>query len=88
MDRELWGVFFEGEEGETFLTATFEDQEDATDHAREEDQWQFRYIALAFFHHPLKWEDFDGMHYVEPVAADLAAEARDELERGFVVRVE
>lgn len=33
------------------------------------------------------WEDFDGMHYVNPVSADLVEKVQGELRRGFAVRI-
>jgi hypothetical protein len=33
------------------------------------------------------WADFDGMHFVEPISEELAAEAAEQLAWGHVVRV-
>jgi len=33
------------------------------------------------------WEDYDGMHYVEPIARSTVEEVQGQLDRGFVVRV-
>jgi hypothetical protein len=34
-----------------------------------------------------RWEDFDGMHYVEVIDRSVAEDAAEQLDRGFAVRV-
>jgi hypothetical protein len=88
MDKEFWGVFTDYRVDETYLVSVFEDEEDAIDYAREEDQRQFEVVMEEGEGDAPEWEDFDGMHYVERVSAELAADARDQLARAVAVRVE
>jgi hypothetical protein len=87
MDKELWGVFFDDQGEQTYLVAVFDDEEQAIDYAREQDQRQFASVMTEGEGDEPDWEDFEGMHYVEPVSPKLAADARDELARGLAVRV-
>jgi hypothetical protein len=91
MSEELWGVFFE-DSGREYLVAVFDDEDEASNDAEERDQQQFESAlemddeAREVAFEP-KWEDFEGMHYVEPVSPRLAADAHDMLARGIAVPV-
>jgi len=91
MDQEVYGVFFE-DSGSEYLTAVFEDEEEASRYADEQDRASFERASddrdddLEAGEHV--WEDCVAMYYVEPISRELAHEAREELERGKAVRVE
>ncbi len=93
MSKELWGVFFE-DSGTEYLVAVFETEAEATSDAEERDMVAFSEILGEL--HPLSNEDFEepdladseGMHYVEPIAPELADDARELLEGGVAVRIE
>ena len=92
MEQEVYGVFFE-DSGSEYLTAVFEDEEEASRYADEQDRAAFeRAVEDREGDDPEAgepvWEDCVAMYYVEPISRELADEAREELERGMAVRVE
>jgi hypothetical protein len=93
MSKELWGVFFE-DSGTEYLVAVFETEVEATSDAVERDMVAFSEALEEL--HPLSNEDFEepdladfeGIHYVEPIAPELADDARELLEGGVAMRIE
>ena len=93
MSEELWGVFFGDDSGRTYLVATTQSEEEALEHARGLDQESFERALVAYNEGDDEapepdWDDFSGMHFVEPISEELAAEAAGQLARGFAVWVE
>ncbi len=91
MEQEVYGAFFE-DSGSEYLTAVFEDEEEAGRYADEQDRAAFERALDDRDDDPEAgepvWEDCVAMYYVEPISRELADEAREELERGMAVRVE
>jgi hypothetical protein len=88
MSEEVFGVFFRDQNEAEYLVAVEGSEEDALEEAQRRDERAYQLameegVALA-----PTWEEFDGLHYVESVSAGLAADAREQLARGFAVRVE
>ncbi len=84
-----WGVLFE-DSGREYLIAVRTDEDEAHDLARELDETSFERAMDKYLEDEAEepdWEDFDGMHYVEETSSKLADSAREELARGFAVRV-
>jgi hypothetical protein len=91
MKQEVYGVLFE-DSGSEYLIAVFEDEEEASRYADEQDRAEFERALEDRDDDPEAgepvWEDCVSMYYVEPISRELAEEAREELERGMAVRVE
>ena len=91
MEQEVYGVFFE-DSGSEYLIAVFEDEEEASRYADEQDRAAFERSFEDRDDDPEAgepvWEDCEAMYHVEPLSRELADEAREELERGMAVRVE
>ncbi len=90
MSEQLWGVFFR-DSGEEYLVETTQSEGEAHAVAQELDAESFQgalddYYDTGVGAEPA-WADFDGMHFVEPISEELAAEAAEKLARGHVVRV-
>ncbi len=83
--NERFGVFFQDQGVWEYLVAVEYDEESTRKEASHLDE-----LAFEKAHEDgeeANWEDYDGMHYVEPVSTELAESASFELERGFAVRV-
>jgi hypothetical protein len=88
MQEEVWGVLFE-DSGTEYLVAIAQGEEEAHDLAQEWDEQAFESAMEAYEGQggePV-WEDFAGGHYVAPISPELAADAEDQLARGFAVQV-
>ena len=87
---ERYGVFFR--HGDQYLVAVVEGEEEAIEEARRRDEAAFEGATEKHAEEPDEHpepdlDDFEGMHYVEPISDELADSAGDELARGFAVRV-
>jgi hypothetical protein len=85
----MWGVFFRDQgEVEEYLAGAYEDEEEAQEAAEARDQQVFEQVMEeAEGDDDPTWEDYEGMHYVEPIARSTVEEVQGQLDRGFVVRV-
>jgi hypothetical protein len=92
MNEQMYGVFFRDQGVTEYLVAAAEDQEAAISEARGRDEVAFDEAmekhadAPDDFPEPTE-EDFDGMHYVEPISRELAEASSYELERNIAVRM-
>ena len=87
MSEDMSGVFFRDQEVEEYLVEVYEDEEEAQEAARVRDQRVFEQVMEEGEGDAPTWEDYDGMHYVEPIARTFVEEVQDQLDRGFAVRV-
>jgi hypothetical protein len=89
MSEDMWGVFFRGvgDDVEEYLAEVYEDEEEAIEAAEARDQLVFEQELEEGGGEIPNWEDYEGMHYVEPIARNIVEEAQEELDRGFAVRV-
>ena len=83
-DKRYHGVFQDQGVWE-YLVAVEYDDESAHKEASRQDELAFDKAQEDG--EQANWEDYDGMHYVEPVSTELAESASFQLERGFAVRV-
>ena len=83
MSEDMWGVFFLAQEVEEYLVGAYEDEEAA----QARDQQVFEQVMEEGEGDAPTWEDYEGMHYVEPIARSTVEEVQGQLDRGFVVRV-
>jgi hypothetical protein len=82
VDEVMYGVFFEDQGVSEYLVAVYEDEEVAIEAARRFDEEMDNEEAPE-----PRWEDFDGVPYVEVIDRSVADEAREQLERGFAVKM-
>jgi hypothetical protein len=87
MSEDMWGVFFRAQEVEEYLAGAYEDQEEAQEAAQARDQQVFEQVMEEGEGDAPTWEDYEGMHYVKPIARSTVEEVQGQLDRGFVVRV-
>jgi hypothetical protein len=88
MSEDMWGVFFRAQEVEEYLVGAYEDEEEAQEAAEFSDQRAFEQaMEVAEGEDDPTWDDYEGMHYVEPIARSTVEEAQEQLDRGFAVRV-
>ncbi len=86
MSEEVFGVFFRDQGRQEYLVAVEDNPDDAIEEAQRRDQLVYEQVMEEG--DVPAWEDYDGMHYVEPISPELADQASAQLERGFAVRVE
>ena len=79
-------MFFRDAEGAVYLAAVLGAEDEAIEEAQRLDQRQFEHVMEEGEGDPPAWEDFDGMHYVDPVSTSVAEEARDQLARSKPLR--
>jgi hypothetical protein len=87
MSEDTWGVFFRVADVEEYLAEVYEDEKEAIEAAEARDQRVFEQRMEEGGGEIPPWEDYEGMHYVEPIARTFVEEAQDLLDGGFVVRV-
>ena len=87
MSEDMSGVFFRDRGVDAYLLEVYEDEEAAQEAARAQDQRAFERAMEVGEGDTPTWEDYDGMHYVEPIARTFVEEVQDQLDRGFAVRV-
>jgi hypothetical protein len=87
MSEDRWGVFFRVDDVEEYLAEAYGDEEEAIEAAEARDQLAFEQAMEEGGGEIPTWEDYEGMHYVEPIARTFVEEAQDQLDRGFAVRV-
>jgi hypothetical protein len=88
MSEDMSGVFFRAQEVEEYLVEVYEDEEEAQEAAEFSDQRAFeRAMEVAEGEDDPAWDDYEGMHYVEPIARTFVEEVQDQLDRGFAARV-
>jgi hypothetical protein len=87
MSEDMWGVFFRVEDIEEYLAEAYEDEEEAIGAAEARDQRVFEREMEEGGGEIPTWEDYEGMHYVEPIARTIVDEAQEQLDRGFAVRI-
>jgi hypothetical protein len=85
MAEDVYGVFFQ-DGYEEYLFAAFETEEEAWDYAAELDKRIYEEALdkardSVFPVGEPEWDDFAGMHYVQPIARDLVDYSL--LDRGF-----
>jgi hypothetical protein len=87
MSEDMSGVFFRAQEVEEYLVEVYEDEEEAQEAARARDQRVFEQVMEEGEGDAPAWEDYEGMHYVEPIARTSVEEVQGQLDRGFAVRM-
>ena len=87
MSEEVFGVFFRDQDVWEYLVTVEDDEEAAREEAQRCDERAFQLSIEEGEGDTPTWEEFDGMHYVEPISPKLADEASAELARGFAVKV-
>ena len=87
MSEDMSGVFFRDQEVEEYLVEVYEDEEEAQEAARARDQRVFEQVMEEGEGDAPAWEDYEGMHYVEPIARTSVEEVQGQLDRGFAVRM-
>lgn len=90
MHNERYGVFFRDQGVTEYLVAIVEDREEtAHEEAARLDEMAFDKAVDGFEgkgEEPTR-EDYTGMHYVEPISAEVAEHTADLLARNIAVRV-
>jgi hypothetical protein len=88
MSEELYGVFFD-DSGGTYLTEIYVNYEDAEEGAIQADEAAFEKAVddADETGEDVADDEYEGMHYVDPVSQELADSASDQLARGFAVQV-
>jgi hypothetical protein len=79
---EVYGVFFRDGHQE-YLVAWREDEDEALELAEWNDQRQ--YESALDEDYTADWEDFEGLHYVEPIARGVIDD--EMMRRGFAQRI-
>ena len=92
MNDELYGVLFRDQGVQEYLVFADESEETAERQARRLDEVAFDDAVEKHANEPDEfaepvWEDYEGMHYIEPIARTVVEEFQGQLDRGFVVRV-
>jgi hypothetical protein len=87
MSEDMSGVFFRDQGVEEYLVEVYEDEEAAQEAAEEQDQRAFERAMEVGEGGTPTWEDYDGMHYVEPIARTVVEEVQGQLDRGLAVRI-
>ena len=87
MSEDMSGVFFRAQEVEEYLVEVYEDEEEAQEAARARDQRVFEQVMEEGEGDAPAWEDYEGMHYVEPIARTIVEEVQGQLDRGLAVRI-
>jgi len=87
MSEDMWGVFFRVADVEEYLAEVYEGEEEAIEAAEARDELVFEQEMEEGGGEIPAWEDYEGMHYVEPIARTFVEEAQEQLDRGFAVRV-
>jgi hypothetical protein len=87
MCEDMSGVFFRDQGVEEYLVEVYEDEEAAQEAAEEQDQRAFERAMEVGEGGTPTWEDYDGMHYVEPIARTVVEEVQGQLDRGLAVRI-
>jgi hypothetical protein len=87
MSEDMSGVFFRDRGVEEYLVGVYEDEEEAQEAARARDRQAFERVMEEGEGDAPAWEDYEGMHYVEPIARTAVEEVQGQLDRGFAVRV-
>ncbi len=86
MSEDMWGVFFRVDDVEEYLAEAC-GEEEAIEVAEARDQRAFEQAMEEGEGEIPTWEDYEGMHYVEPIARTIVEEAQEQLDRGFAVRI-
>jgi hypothetical protein len=84
-EEPYYGVFFQDQGVWEYLAAVEHDDERAHEEASRLDELAFEKAQEDG--EEAHWDDYNGMHYVEPISTELAEYASSMLERGFAVRV-
>jgi hypothetical protein len=87
MSEDMSGVFFRDQGVEEYLVEVYEDEEAAQEAAGAQDQRAFERAMEVGEGDTPTWEDYDGMHYVEPIARTVVEEVQGQLDRGLAVRL-
>jgi hypothetical protein len=87
---EVLGVFFRDRGAEEYLVEAHVDEQEAQEAARARDERAFEQAleeAEQEGGEPV-WEDYEGMHYVEPVDPTVVERVQEQLDHGLAVRID